>query len=83
MSDYEITLAKPSSDPCIDKVHKVTKKSDGKVYYVTQFTPEITAKLHSIGLIPFSCTCEDFTMRRMYRPGQLCKHIKEVHSGVK
>jgi hypothetical protein len=80
MSDYKISLAKPSSDPSIEQVHKVEKLADGKVYYVTKFNAELTKKLCSIGLIPFSCTCEDFTMRRIYRPGQQCKHIAKVIS---
>ena len=76
----EETKRRPGDSNHISQVFKVAKKESPSLdyYYVTVWTQR--ERLAKADLLPFSCSCPDYQMRRLFSPGLegTCKHIKAL-----
>jgi hypothetical protein len=74
-TEYVATLT-VSKSPDILKGVKLAK-NEKEAYYVVRYSAPVAARLALANITPYSCTCQDFVMRRMYAEGAAgnCKHI--------
>lgn len=57
--------------------NSIKYESDTTAYVVSHLKEPTAARLSKAGILPYSCTCPDFTFRRLYKEGEdgNCKHI--------